>query len=174
MNELNGKTVLLFVEDLYNDFEFWYPKFRMMEAGAGVVVAGPKAGSTYKSKYGVPAEADVAFSDVKLDKVDAIIIPGGYAPDLIRRNSHALALVSEACRRNLVIAYICHAGWVLISAGVLKGRTTTSVGAIKDDMVNAGAVWVDREVVVDGNLISSRTPDDLPAFCKAIINKMTG
>lgn len=172
MGELSGKRIVILVEELYNDFEFWYPKFRMLEAGAQVVVAGPRAGATFKSKYGVPAQSDVAFGDLKADQVDAVIIPGGYAPDFIRRDAHALALVKAVCEAGKVAAFICHAGWVMVSAGVLKGRKATSFFAIKDDMINAGADWVDQEVVVDGNLISSRTPDDLPAFCRSIIERL--
>ena len=169
MDPLQGKTLVMPVASMYNDLEFWYPKIRMTEAGANVVVAGAKAGETYQSKVGLPATADVAYGQVSPDGVDGIIIPGGFAPDFMRRDPDAVKLVAGLASRNKLVAFICHAGWLPISARILKGRTCTSYFAIKDDMVNAGADWVDQEVVVDGNLVSSRTPDDLPAFCKAIL-----
>lgn len=166
---LAGKTVVILVEDLYNDFEFWIPYYRLREEDIKVVVAGPAKGGVYKSKVGLAAKADAAFGDLKPAEVDGIVVPGGYAPDRIRRDLAALALVREVFEQGKPVAHICHAGWVLISAGILKGRKTTSFSAIKDDMVNAGAEWVDAPVVVDGNLISSRQPDDLPVFCKAFL-----
>ncbi len=172
MSELQGKKVVLYVENLYNDLEFWYPKLRLREADAEVIVAGPEAGAVYKSKFGMPATADVAFQDIDPNTIDGIIVPGGYAPDLMRRNEAAVALVRNAFELGIIIAHICHAGWVLISAGIVKGMRSTSYVAIKDDMVNAGALWEDAAVVVDKNLISSRTPDDLPVFCKAIIEQL--
>ncbi len=172
MSELQGKKVVLFVENTYNDLEFWYPKLRLLEAGAEVIVAGPEAGAVYKGKAGIPATADVAFQDVDPNSVDGVIVPGGYAPDLMRRNKAAVELVRKAFDQGKILAHICHAGWVLISAGVLKGMRSTSYAAIKDDMINAGALWEDAAVVVDKNLISSRTPDDLPVFCKAIIEQL--
>ncbi|MFW5489130.1 MAG: type 1 glutamine amidotransferase domain-containing protein [Desulfovibrio sp.] len=157
------------VANLYNDLEFWYPKIRMTEAGAKVIVAGAKAGETYKSKIGLPATCDVAYGDISADKVDGIIIPGGYAPDFMRRDPAAVQLVADLDAQKKLVAFICHAGWLPISAKILKGRTCTSYFAIKDDMINAGVNWVDGEAVVDGNFVSSRTPDDLPAFCRAIL-----
>ncbi len=174
MNELSGKRVAILVENLYNDLEFWYPKIRLQEAGADVVVVGPKAGAVYTSKYGMPAVADMAFSELRADALQGLLVPGGYAPDRIRRSKEALTLVRDTCTQGKPLAFICHAGWVLISAGVLKGRHCTSYIAIKDDMVNAGCHWEDAAVVVDGNLISSRTPDDLPQFCAAFIDKLQG
>jgi protease I len=174
MNELSGKRVAILVEDLYNDLEFWYPKIRLTEAGADVMVLGPTAGATYTSKYGIPAVADMAFADLRADSLQGLLVPGGYAPDRIRRSNDALALVKDTCTQNKPLAFICHAGWVLVSAGVLKGRRCTSFIAIKDDMVNAGCQWEDAAVVVDGNLISSRTPDDLPQFCAAFIDLLQG
>lgn len=172
MSELTGKKVAIFVETLYNDLEFWYPKIRLQEAGADVLVLGPKPGAVVKSKYGMPATADAAFGDYSADDLDALLVPGGYAPDHMRRSPEAVALVKDINEQNKPLAFICHAGWVLVSANVLKGRTVTSYFAIKDDVVNAGANWIDRDVVVDGNLVSSRTPDDLPVFMKAFIEKI--
>lgn len=174
MDPLKGKTVCILVADLYNDFEFWIPYYRMKEAGAEVVVAGPQAGATYKSKVGLASKADKAFGQVDAASLDGLIIPGGYAPDFMRRDPDCLALVRAVDEAGKTLAFICHAGWVPISAGVVKGRTLTSYFAIKDDLVNAGANWTDAEVVEDGNMVTSRMPDDLPAFNKAIINNMAG
>ncbi len=174
MDPLTGKTVCILVDNLYNDFEFWIPYYRMKEAGAEVVVAGPKAGGTYTGKAGLEAKADKAFGQVDAASLDGLIIPGGYAPDIIRRDVDALALVRAVDEAGKTLAFICHAGWVPISAGVVKGRTLTSYFAIKDDLVNAGADWVDAEVVEDGNFVTSRTPDDLPAFNKAVIANIAG
>jgi len=171
MSKLNGKRFILFVEDEYEDLELWYPKIRLIEEGAETVVAGPEKGKLYRGKHGYPCKSDVSFDEVSPDSFDGIVIPGGYAPDKIRRHKKALDIVKKLNDSNKIVAFICHAGWVPISAGILKGRKATSVGAIKDDMVNAGVNWIDEAVVVDGNLISSRTPDDLPQFCKAIIEK---
>lgn len=173
MSELKGKTVVIFVDNYYEDKEFWYPKLRLMEAGAEVVVAGPEAGKTYKGKNGLPADSDVAFDALAAAGVDALVIPGGYCPDLIRRHRAALDFTRAMDEAGKVIAFICHAGWVPISAGIVNGRRLTSFFAIKDDLVNAGADWVDEEVVVDGKMITSRNPDDLPAFCKAIIAELS-
>jgi protease I len=169
---LEEKKVIVLAEDLYEDMELWYPLLRLREAGANVVVAGPEAGKEYKSKHGYPVTADVAADSVNPAEVSALIIPGGYAPDRIRRYSSMLNLVKGVHECAGIIAFICHAGWVPISAGILKGRKVTSFFAIRDDMVNAGAQWMDEEVVCDGNLISSRTPADLPAFCRAIVDAL--
>lgn len=169
MNELSGKKIIIYVENFYEDKEFWYPHIRMKEAGAEVVVAGPEAGKTYKGKHGLPAEADVSFDSLSGGEADGLIIPGGYCPDHIRRNQAALDFVKSMDEAGKLIAFICHAGWVPASAGVLKGRKITSFFAIKDDLVNAGADWVDQEVVVDKNMITSRNPNDLPAFCIEIL-----
>lgn len=163
------KKVVILVEDLYNDLEFWYPYYRLQEAGADVLVAGPREGQTCRSKYGMPVKVDISFGDVKEDRLDGLFVPGGYAPDRIRRDSYALSLVRTVFTSGKPVAQICHAGWVLISAGVLRGRKCTSYSAIRDDMVNAGADWVDEPVVVDGNLVSSRQPDDLPHLCREFL-----
>ena len=168
MAELEGKKVAILVETLYEDQELWYPFYRMREAGAEVHVVGPHAGS-FTSKHGYPVKADLSASEVRGEDFDAVIIPGGYAPDHMRRHKAMVELVREANRQGKVVAAICHAGWMLASAGVLKGRKATCYMAIKDDVVNAGAEYLDQEVVRDGNLITSRFPDDLPAFCRAII-----
>jgi len=172
--ELTGKKVVVLAEETYEDLELWYPYYRMREAGATVSIVGTGSAEVYQSKHGYPARADARADDVRAADIDAVIIPGGFAPDRLRRYPAVLKLVREAAEAGKVVAAICHAGWVLVSAGVLKGRTATSVPAIKDDMANAGAQWVDREVVRDGNLITSRTPADLPAFCRTIIDALAG
>ena len=166
---LEGKRVAVLAENYYQEMELWYPLLRMREAGADVVVVGAEGTKEYHSKFGYPVNVDVDAGAVSAEEIDAVIIPGGYAPDYMRRHQSMLALVRGVSDRGGVVAFICHAGWVPISAGILKGKRATSVSAIKDDMVNAGAIWEDQEVVQDGNLISSRTPSDLPAFCRAII-----
>lgn len=166
---LDGKRFAVLVEDQYEDQELWYPVQRLREAGAAVTIVGPEAGKTYTSKHGYPAQSDKAASDVTAEDFDGVIIPGGYAPDRMRRHEAMVALVRNAHQAGKIVAAICHAGWMLCSADVLQGKQATSFSAIKDDMANAGAKWVDREVVQDGNLITSRTPDDLPAFLQTII-----
>jgi protease I len=168
---LKGKRIALFVEDVYEDQEFWYPYQRMREEGAEVTVIGPRAAS-YASKHGAPAEAELAIDQANARNFDALIIPGGYAPDRMRRVPAMVGFVREMHEEGKVVAAICHAGWMLASAGVVRGRKVTSFFSIRDDLVNAGAEWEDREVVRDGNLITSRRPDDLPAFCASIIEAL--
>lgn len=170
---LEGKTVVVLVDDTYEDMEVWYPLLRMREAGAAVIAVGPEKDKEYKAKYGYPITSDAAAGDVKPGDVDAVVIPGGYAPDRIRRHPEMIQLVTDVDKAGGVVAFICHGGWVAASAGVVKGKTATSFFAIKDDMENAGCNWVDEEVVRDGNLISSRKPEDLPAFCRTIIEALT-
>jgi protease I len=167
--DLTGKTVAIPAEELYNEFELWYPYYRLKEAGARVILVGTGSAKTYKSKLGLPVTVDVEVNQVKAADFDGLVIPGGYAPDFLRRHPAMVNLVRDVFNQGKVVAAICHAGWLLASAGVLKGRQATCFMAIKDDVVNAGATYLDAPVVVDGNLITSRTPADLPAFLKAII-----
>jgi len=171
---LSGKRIVVLAEKMYEDLELWYPLLRLRGAGATVQVVGTGSDKAYMSKHDYPVEVDVAADQVSAKDIDAVIVPGGYAPDHLRRYPAVLKLVSDAFKQGKVVAAICHAGWVLASAGILKGRKVTSVAAIKDDMVNAGAKWVDQEVVQDGNLITSRVPADLPAFTDAIIAALGG
>jgi protease I len=171
---LIGKRIAILAENNYQELELWYPLLRLREAGAEVKVIGTGSAETYTSKYGYPVKVDVAAHQVKAADFDAIIVPGGYAPDLLRRYEAVLKLVREAHQQGKVVAAICHAGWVLISAGILKGRQVTCVSAIKDDVINAGATYLDQEVVRDGNIITSRMPGDLPAFCRTIIAALEG
>lgn len=166
--KLKSKNIALFVAPLFEDLEFWYPYYRMQEEGAEVTVIGP-AKETYKGKHGVPATADVGIDDVKAFDFDALIIPGGYSPDHMRRSPKMVEFVAEINQQRKMIAAICHGGWMLASADVIKGKKVTSFFAIKDDLVNAGAHWVDLQVVKSDNLVTSRTPDDLPAFTTALI-----
>ncbi|MBW1979158.1 MAG: type 1 glutamine amidotransferase [Deltaproteobacteria bacterium] len=167
--ELKGKKVIILVEQMYNEFEFWYPYYRLKEAGVDVVAVGSGSASEYTSKSGLPCKVDLAANQVSGNDYDALIIPGGYAPDHMRRHPAMVKLVKDMFEAGKIVAAICHAGWMLASADILKGRTVTSFFAIKDDLLHAGAKWVDQEVVADGNLITSRKPDDLPAFMKAIL-----
>jgi protease I len=168
---LQGKSILFFAAPLYEDLELWYPKIRLEEEGARTVVAG-LGERTYQGKRGYPITVDTNVDDVAARDFDGLVIPGGYAPDILRRSPRVLQIVREIHQAGKPIAFICHAGWVPISANILRGKRGTSVGAIKDDLVNAGLLWEDSPVVVDGNLISSRTPADLPVFCKALIGAL--
>lgn len=165
---LEGKRIAIFLEKFYEETEFWYPYYRMKEAGAVVDVIAPKV-DTYKGKNGLPAKADKGIAEVSPDDYDALIIPGGYSPDHMRRSPEMVEFVKEMNEQGKMIAAICHAPWMLASAGIIKGRKVTSFFSIKDDLINAGAQWVDQEVVVDNNIITSRNPDDLPVFCKTLI-----
>ena len=165
------KTVAILVEDLYEDLELWYPKIRLEEEGARTIVAGTGE-KTYQGKRGYPLTVDTSVDQLDAKDFDGLVIPGGYAPDIMRRSPKLLQLTREIHDAGKPVAFICHAGWVPISAGIVKGRRGTSVGAIKDDLVNAGMLWEDSPVVVDRNLISSRTPADLPEFMRALIGAL--
>jgi protease I len=167
--ELSGKRAAILVEQQYQEMEVWYPLYRLREAGCKVTVVGPEAGQTYPSKLGYPAKSDKAARDVSADDFDLIVVPGGFAPDFIRRTEAMIRLVSDMAEQGKVVAAICHGPWVLCSTQALKGRKATCFFAIKDDVINAGAKYSDAEVVRDGNIITSRKPDDLPAFMQAIL-----
>jgi len=171
---LKGKRIGILAEDLYQDLELWYPYLRFIEEGAEVFVIAPDKSKIYTSKHGYPVKPDQAVSQVDVKKLDCVVIPGGYAPDLMRRDPEMVKLVKDAYENDKVVAGICHAGWMLISAGIVKNKKLTSFFAIKDDLVSAGAKYVDQEVVVDGKLVTSRMPADLPSFCRKIIELLEG
>jgi protease I len=161
------KTLLTFVEDIYEDLELWYPKLRLEETGYAMRMAGPEI-KTYKGKHGYPAKSDLLLDDARSQDFCGLLIPGGFMPDKLRRDAKVLSLTREFFEQCKLVAFICHGGWIPISAKILKGRKATGSRGIKDDLENAGAIWVDEPLVRDGNLISSRTPLDLAAFGKAM------
>ena len=166
---LSGRRILMFVGDIYEDLELWYPRLRLIEAGAEVVVAGPVAGETYAGKNGYPCVSDAAFGDMSADDFDGLVVPGGFMPDKLRRDPAVLEIVRGFAVAEKLVAAVCHGGWILISAGVYDGVRVTGSPGIKDDLVNAGAIWEDTSVVVDRHFVSSRKPDDLPDFCRGIL-----
>lgn len=169
--ELKGKKVAILVDQMYQEMEVWVPLYRLQEAGVETITVGAEAGKTYPSKLGYPCVAQRSYAEVSADDFDGIVVPGGFAPDHIRRHPKANQLVADINAQGKLVAAICHGPWVLCSAhGMLKGRKATSFFAIKDDVINAGAEWSDAEVVIDNNLVTSRKPEDLPAFCVALID----
>ena len=170
---LAGLKILMFVGDVYEDLEVWYPKLRLIEAGAKVVTAGPEGGKTYVGKHGYPCVSDAAIDEVGAGEFDGLVVPGGFMPDKLRRDPAVLEIVREFNEAGKLIAAVCHGGWIPISAGVYRGVRVTGSPGIKDDLVNAGAIWEDSAAVVDRHFVSSRKPDDLPAFCRAIIGVLT-
>ncbi|MFO0951682.1 MAG: type 1 glutamine amidotransferase domain-containing protein [Isosphaeraceae bacterium] len=174
MSQLKGKHVAILVEKLYEDLELWYPLLRLREAGCDVKVVGPKAGETYLSKHGYPAKSDLSIAEAMDHDFDAVIVPGGYSPDHMRRHRLMVDLVARAAHQGKVVAAICHGPWMFCSARCIKGKRVTGFYAIRDDVENAGGVWEDAAVVVDQNIVTSRTPDDLPDFLKGIIGALLG
>jgi protease I len=172
--DLKNRRIAIFVDNLYQEMELWVPYFRFQEAGASVVLAGAEARATYTSKLGYPAKSDVSYEQLSVRDFDGVVVPGGYAPDRMRRYPTANLFVHDMDAAGKLVAAICHGPWVLCSARMLEGRRATSFFAIKDDVIHAGARWEDAEVVVDNNLVTSRTPEDLPAFCRACIEVLVG
>lgn len=168
---MTKKKVGVFIENTYQELEFWYPYLRLKEAGCEVTIIGPKE-TTYKSKLGYEVKAEMTAENALKHNFDALIIPGGYAPDLMRVCEPMVKLVQQTFEKKQVIAAICHAIWVPISAKIVSGKKATCYHTVRDDLQNAGGSYLDQSVVVDGNLITSRQPDDLPDFCKAIIEKL--
>ena len=167
--ELQNIRAAVLVEQMYQEMEVWYPIYRLREAGCKVTVIGPDGGQTYPSKLGYPVKSDKAAKDVSANDFDLLVIPGGYAPDHMRRCEPMIRLVSTMAEQGKPVAAICHGPWVLCSTQALKGRKVTCFFSIKDDVLNAGARYVDEEVVRDGNIITSRKPDDLPAFLRTLM-----
>ena len=170
---LSGQKILMFVDDIYEDLELWYPKLRLIEAGAVVMVAGPAADHVYQGKHGYPCKSDTRIADMHSASFNGLVVPGGFMPDKLRRDPMVLSLVREFDQAGKLVAAICHGGWIPISAKVYKGVRVTGSPGIKDDLINAGAIWEDAPVVVDRHFVSSRKPDDLPAFCQAILQVLT-
>ncbi len=165
----SGTRILIFVGDDYEDLELWYPKLRLEEAGAQVTVAGMEAKKKYTGKNGYPCVSDAEIALMEAADFHGVVVPGGWMPDKLRRDEHVLALVRAFDRAAKPIASICHGGWICISAGVVRGRRYTGSRGIRDDLVNAGAEWVDQPVVTDDNLVTSRRPEDLPLFMPAVL-----
>ena len=172
--DLKNRRIAIFVDNLYQEMELWVPLYRFQEAGAEVVLAGAEAGVTYTSKLGYPAKSVVSYDQLSVRDFDGVVVPGGYAPDRMRRYPKANQFVHDMDAAGKLVAAICHGPWVLCSARMLQGRKATSFFAIKDDVIHAGARWEDAEVVVDGNLVTSRAPEDLPAFCRECIQILVG
>jgi protease I len=170
--KLQHHKVLAFIDEEFEDLEMWYPILRLREEGAIVDVAGPKSNTVYHGKYGVPMTSDYAFAEVQSESYCGLYVPGGWAPDKLRRYADVLNLTKQFHLAQKPIAQICHAGWVLISAKIVQGYTMTSTPGIRDDLENAGAIWLDQEVVIDRNIISGRRPPDLPAFSKAFVDSL--
>ena len=166
---LSGRKVAILVENLYEDLEFWYPYYRLKEEGADITVVGTGSAALYTGKHGLEAKPDITADKADPGAFDAVVIPGGFAPDYMRRSPALLKFVRDMHAQGKVVAAICHAGWVLVSTGLAKGLRMTCFSSIKEDVINAGAHYVDQAVVKDGNVITSRFPADLPAFCKEII-----
>jgi protease I len=171
--KLKGKKIGVLVAPLFDDIELYYPYYRLQEEGAEIVIIGPER-DRYSGKRGLTAESHLAIAETRASDYDAVVIPGGYAPDHMRRNSDMVEFVREMDKQHKVVAAICHGPWMMVSAGIVAGKKLTSFFSIKDDLVNAGAEWVDAEVIRTDNLITSRRPDDLPAFCASVIEALSG
>jgi protease I len=171
---LEGKRIAVMLDQQYQELEVWYPLYRLREAGGRVTLVAGEAGATYASKLGYPCVSDAAAAEVAGGDFDAVVVPGGWCPDFMRRDESMIRFIRQCAEAEIVLAAICHGGWMLCSTDALRGRRATSFLAIRHDMINAGADWVDEECVVDGNVITARKPDDLPAFCKAIIAALGG
>jgi len=170
---LQGKKIAIMLDQGYQEMELWYPYYRFVEAGAQVTLVAAEAGKSYPSKLGYPCVSRAAAGDVSGKDFHAVIVPGGWCPDFMRRSETMVRFIRQCAEAKIVLAAICHGGWMLCCTDALRGRRATSFFAIKYDMINAGANWVDEECVVDGNVITARKPDDLPAFCKAIMAALT-
>ena len=170
--QMTVKRIALMVDRMYQVLEVWYPYYRLVEAGLEVDFVAAEAKKEYPSKEGYPCTSDVSVREAKVSDYDCMIVPGGFATDFMRRDADVIKFANDMVNAGKVIAAICHGGWLLCSTNVYKGRKATCFMAIRDDIKNAGAEYVDADCVVDGNLITSRRPDDLPAFCKAILEKL--
>ncbi|WKY46280.1 type 1 glutamine amidotransferase domain-containing protein [Eubacteriaceae bacterium ES3] len=170
---MKTKKIIALISKDFEDLELWYPVLRLREEGAVVHVVGDEAGKTYIGKYGVPCVSDYSFTDINPEDYDGILVPGGWAPDALRRLPEVINLVKNMNERKRAIGQICHAGWVLISADILNGKNVTSTPGIKDDMTNAGATWHDVPSIIDGHIVSSRRPPDLPEYMRDYIKVLS-
>ncbi len=170
---LEGRKVAILLDQQYQEMEVWYPYYRLIEEGADVVLVAPQAGQVYDSKLGYPCVSDVEAKAVTGGNFDAVIVPGGWCPDFMRRDESMIRFIRQCAEADIVLAAICHGGWMLCCTDALRGKRATSFLAIKHDMINAGADWVDEQCVVDGKLITARKPDDLPAFTRAVIDALS-
>ncbi|NLW87707.1 MAG: type 1 glutamine amidotransferase [Planctomycetes bacterium] len=171
--KLLGKKIAIMLDQQYQEIEVWHPYYRLKEEGATVDFVAPKAGATYLSKLGYPCVSTVAAADVSGGDYDAVVVPGGWCPDFMRRDESMIGFIRQCVQADIVLAAICHGGWMLCCTDALRNKRATSFIAIRHDMINAGAIWEDAECVVDGKLITARKPDDLPAFVKALINALS-
>ncbi len=166
------KKVAIFVDEMYQVLEVWYPYYRFLEADLQINLVAAEAKKEYYSKEGYPCVSEIAASQADAGDYDCMLVPGGFAPDFMRRSADVIKFANDMVDDGKVIAAICHGGWLLCSTKVYKGRKATCFMAIKDDIINAGAEYVDDECVVDGGLITARKPDDLPAFCTAVLRAL--
>jgi protease I len=167
---LKGKTIGILVGPGYEELEFWVPYMRMQEEGAEVRVIGIKAGEIYTGKSGgLTVKSHTAAKEITADQLDALLVPGGWAPDKLRRDRNILQLVQNMNAQDKILGFICHAGWVAASAGICKGKRVTGSTGIKDDLENAGAIWVDEPALREGNLVWGRVVADIPDYCRELI-----
>ncbi len=167
-------AVLMFIEDGFEDMEVMYPKYRLEEAGYSVIIAGPKANERYVGKHGYPCASNASIAEMRASEFAGVICPGGWAPDKLRRDPKVKQLVADFAATDKLVAAICHGGWLPVSAGVYRGIHVTGSLGIKDDLTNAGAIFEDSSLVVDGQFVSSRKPDDLPVFMKGVLQLLSG
>ena len=170
----SASAVLIFIEDGYEDMELMYPKYRLEEAGYSVAIAGLKANERYVGKHGYPCTSDASIAEARASEFAGVICPGGWAPDKLRRDPKVKQLVADFVAAGKLVAAVCHGGWLPISAGVYRGIHVTGSLGIKDDLINAGAIFEDSSLVVDGQFVSSRNPDDLPVFMKGVLQVLAG
>jgi protease I len=170
--DISSKHIAIMLDEQYQELEVWYPYYRFTEAGAKIDLVAPEAKTIYHSKLGYPCISTVAAGQAHGGNYDAVIVPGGWCPDFMRRNPQMVRFIRDCVAADIVLAAICHGGWMLCCTDALRGKRATSFIAIEHDMRNAGADWVDEECVVDGKLITARKPDDLPAFCAAILKAL--
>ena len=169
---MTAKKAAIMVDEMYQVLEVWFPYYRLKEEGLEVDFVAAEAKKEYHSREGYPCISDISVREADISDYDCMIVPGGFATDFMRRDADVINFANDMVNAGKVIAAICHGGWLLCSTSVYKGRKATCFMAIKDDIENAGAEYVDAECVVDGNLITSRKPDDLPAFCTAILGAL--